>query len=414
MLDDFHVREHQDWHLIQMLLEPLADAGRFVSAGRFAAVARALGVSIWELTSVCNEQHGSPLPSWVVDITALGPDPTARWLIEGAFGYPWPELGDLSALPEKRRKDAIRKRLVDLAPDLDSRELSLRAGGLGRFAFNASTGDRVIAVRGAVVSGVGVIEGPYGFDPGSPLAHKRTVTWRTPSRLELPVRNAEGAVFERMASPRNLIAIRRLELDGGLAPATVPRDEVPPVAPVAVLARRVHSVPRLSGMAGRIQAALERKGQVILYGPPGTGKTWWAERTALDIAAWEAHGCAWELLGEVERAALRGDGGSVRLVSFHPGYGYEDFIEGYRPVPRDGAVVFERRDGLFRRLCREAVEDRGRTRFLIVDETTGATCRGSLASCSPSSRRTNAGARCCSPFRASDSRSPRTCASSAR
>ena len=34
--------------------------------------------------------------------------------------------------------------------------------------------------------------------------------------------------------------------------------------------------------------------------------------------------------------------------------GYEDFLEGFRPVERSGALGFERRDGVFKQLCDEA------------------------------------------------------------
>ena len=46
----------------------------------------------------------------------------------------------------------------------------------------------------------------------------------------------------------------------------------------------------LKGVAGRVQHVLARKKQVILYGPPGTGKTYWARRTARDLAAYKKFG----------------------------------------------------------------------------------------------------------------------------
>ena len=55
---------------------------------------------------------------------------------------------------------------------------------------------------------------------------------------------------------------------------------------------------RLSGIPGRIQSILDRKGQVVLYGPPGTGKTYWAERTANDLAALSAFGKLFDSLDD--------------------------------------------------------------------------------------------------------------------
>ena len=115
--------------------------------------------------------------------------------------------------------------------------------------------------------------------------------------------------------------------------------------------------PELKGVFGRIQSVLERKGQVILYGPPGTGKTYWAERTALDLASYSLAGKPFEELSDGEKAEVVGGPeslGTVRMCCFHPAYGYEDFIEGYRPELHEGRMTFALRDGIFKQLCRDA------------------------------------------------------------
>jgi 5-methylcytosine-specific restriction endonuclease McrBC GTP-binding regulatory subunit McrB len=87
--------------------------------------------------------------------------------------------------------------------------------------------------------------------------------------------------------------------------------------------------------------------QIVLAGPPGTGKTWVAERVA--------------------RYLTRGAPGATRLVQFHPSYSYEDFIEGLRPQVEDGAVTFERVDGVVLEMTSE-IEDETRLHVLVVDE----------------------------------------------
>jgi hypothetical protein len=91
----------------------------------------------------------------------------------------------------------------------------------------------------------------------------------------------------------------------------------------------------------------------ILFGPPGTGKTYEAVRRAVELV----EGQAWggdraslqarydELLGE----------GYIELVTFHQSYGYEDFVEGMRPVTRSGAVSYEVRDGALKELAWRAI-----------------------------------------------------------
>jgi 5-methylcytosine-specific restriction protein B len=56
------------------------------------------------------------------------------------------------------------------------------------------------------------------------------------------------------------------------------------------------------------------------------------------------------------------------MVSFHPAYGYEDFIEGYRPEENEGRLIFGRRDGIFKRLCEDAQKAPERDHYLIIDE----------------------------------------------
>ena len=63
-----------------------------------------------------------------------------------------------------------------------------------------------------------------------------------------------------------------------------------------------------------------------------------------------------------------GQDGAVELCSFHPSYGYEDFLEGYRPKEKDGQLVFEMREGIFKKLCNRAAEEPSKSFYLLIDE----------------------------------------------
>jgi 5-methylcytosine-specific restriction protein B len=97
----------------------------------------------------------------------------------------------------------------------------------------------------------------------------------------------------------------------------------------------------------KLDQYLRDKQQLIFFGPPGTGKTF----VALEYAKY-----------------LSQDDGEVRTVQFHPSYGYEDFMEGLRPVTREGQLTYEVEDGIFKRLCDAARANPGGRYVLLVDE----------------------------------------------
>jgi 5-methylcytosine-specific restriction protein B len=99
---------------------------------------------------------------------------------------------------------------------------------------------------------------------------------------------------------------------------------------------------------------------IILYGPPGTGKTYSTVRRALELILG-----AKSIAGLNDKAltALFRDHqsrGQIEFVTFHQSYGYEEFVEGLRPVldtAEGGAVRYELHDGAFKRIALRAAAE---------------------------------------------------------
>ena len=118
----------------------------------------------------------------------------------------------------------------------------------------------------------------------------------------------------------------------------------------------------------------------ILYGPPGTGKTFSAVTYAVaivedkDLSTVRAE----PRTAVRERYERYVSENLIAFTTFHQSYGYEEFIEGIRPVldqdgESPGGLDYELRDGMFKTFCERNVPDDAelastRNRVFIIDE----------------------------------------------
>ena len=123
------------------------------------------------------------------------------------------------------------------------------------------------------------------------------------------------------------------------------------------------------GMENILKASrlLLNKKNIILQGAPGTGKTYSTAAVALATIGVNISDLSRdEIMKEYEE--LR-KAGQIEFVTFHQSVDYEDFIEGLKPVVKDGAVTYEIQDGVFKRICKAATSTINKTNFiLIIDE----------------------------------------------
>ena len=147
---------------------------------------------------------------------------------------------------------------------------------------------------------------------------------------------------------------------------------------------------------------------IILYGPPGTGKTFNTVNYALSaIENSSIHELEMQERKNIEitteekiKAEIRlkltkrfnqyKDAGQICFITFHQSYGYEEFVEGLKPVLADekkesyadnnseersenhskqfNAVKYHVKPGPFRTMCDRACEDPNNNYVLIIDE----------------------------------------------
>jgi len=375
-LDDYHSPRYQRFHLYKLLQMPpdrvgILDGGapRFVSAGRFMAIARALGVPVSILTSALNRRTGGFHRFWRVGTTE-GSTGESQWFTmrDGSYvSIGWPNsVPDLSPYLGEEKvtlKDRIREWLVPV--HANSGVASRKAGEIVKFVHEMAENDLVLACEGQTVLGIGRVNGSYEYERGLRFPHKRPVQWLLLDQWQLP--QAEGprtTVYELGKNGENLLALERRMFDGTNSSSLVASRTTGRTTAAAAATQ----LPPLDPFAARVDGILRRKGQVLLYGPPGTGKTYLAIRAATELAARQRFGQTYSMLTEAERAEIDGPQALVRKCTFHPGYGYEDFIEGLRPDTLSGHLVFERRAGIFKQLCADAEKAQDRHFFLIVDE----------------------------------------------
>lgn len=278
-------------------------------------------------------------------------------LREGYICVGWGEVGDLSQFESK---EAFRARFEEaFLDDYNGHLAQARRKGNELWALaELEPGDLVIANRGIrQVLAVGeVVEPGYRWaDERSEYRHTVAVRWDTSYEQSVTPQKSWATVTVAKVSETLLKEIVR-----GKGPE-----------PMVV-----------GAVYGRIAAALERKGQLILYGPPGTGKTYQARR----FAVWwllnqTGRGGAEEVLGDSDRlregerelshadSSTTASVGPLTRVTFHPSYTYEDFIEGFRPDGSGtGGLSLALEDGLFKRVCRAAHANPGRPYLLLIDE----------------------------------------------
>ena len=110
---------------------------------------------------------------------------------------------------------------------------------------------------------------------------------------------------------------------------------------------------------------LKNKKQIILQGAPGTGKTYSSSEIAVRLIDENAPSDRTELMKKYKELA---DKGQIFFTTFHQSMDYEEFVEGIKPKTENGNITYELEDGIFKKACKMADENKSNKVVLIIDE----------------------------------------------
>ena len=111
----------------------------------------------------------------------------------------------------------------------------------------------------------------------------------------------------------------------------------------------------------------------ILYGPPGTGKTYNSIKYAVDTIDRKFNrDSAKTYTDYVNKFNELKAVGQIAFTTFHQSYGYEEFIEGIKPVLGDisekNELSYKISDGMFKEFCKKATSNKDKKYVFIIDE----------------------------------------------
>ncbi len=252
----------------------------------------------------------------------------------------WNDLGDLRAVSPS--KEIIKAMLTAKGYNYASRMATRKAGEIWDFISTADTDDYIVAVDGQQIKGIGRITGDYAFDADMPTFwHTRPVAWLVTDGPFPVLTDGIQTTFYEITNSETRLALRQIVQE----------------IPIAMS-----------------QIQLTHPLNTILYGPPGTGKTYRTVDHALSIV--DGHKTV-EAIAEERKNDPNGvkqkfddllKKGRIAFCTFHQSMGYEDFIEGIKPLPPDDSkqMQYDVVDGIFKILAKKADSQMGN--FLEVIE----------------------------------------------
>lgn len=130
---------------------------------------------------------------------------------------------------------------------------------------------------------------------------------------------------------------------------------------------------KLNGMNGISKDSVKN---LVLQGAPGTGKTRLAKQLALYLKTSRNSLSNFLMDDKIlkedplfqDEQKIDKDDEQIRLIQFHPGFTYEDFVRGIVTEVVDGRVIYKVEDKIFMKIVKKALDNPDEKYILIIDE----------------------------------------------
>ncbi|MEA3547105.1 MAG: AAA family ATPase [Thermodesulfobacteriota bacterium] len=258
-----------------------------------------------------------------------------EWRDNNIVSIGWPELGDISNLTKKE----FDKQAAHCAKLHDYKNQGMQQV----WTFHTiKPGDRVVANAGkSKILGIGTVTGGYRFSPGSHFIedeeypHQLQVEWDSVTPRVIP---------EQKHWMRSIRPVSEEDFESFLAAPEITEEQAHKPSVVTPLVKVEPCNPQ----------------NIILHGPPGTGKTYSTTERALQLILGpeKIKGMSQDTM--VRHFRQLQQQGRIEFVTFHQSYGYEEFVEGIRPVLDEQAgneVHYELHKGVFKAIALKAAAE---------------------------------------------------------
>ncbi len=342
----------------------------YTLSGQLSIVKRLTGLPPAHFQELCYKAFGERRHFYRLGSSDDNSSYVDDWRSRGIVAVGWNELDDLTSYMKNGEID--RKNLAAKMQSLyypnDARTASRKAGEVKSFFESASddvflvaNGERLIALVDNLT--------PYFFDSGQPMSHCKRGKWHSVfgNTDKLPIPEGLLTTCYEIKKVDNLIYLYDKYynfLDSKIIKINNKDD---------ILLKTMKNMPVYKPLPTRSPRLSKRHPiNVILYGAPGTGKTYTTTEYAMAII--NNVDIRNTTLTPEERKALvlaykaKIKSGQIVFTTFHQSYGYEDFIQGLRPVTSSDVMKFANIDGVFKRIADKAMNDDENNYVIIIDE----------------------------------------------